>query len=351
MGGEGSGRKSASSKRKRTDSTSHVDYPDGSSQAAKASPQEIRDTLEHHNFLIDDSFSRKDHPEMIVGATKVIDGRRPSAIGPEELEDLISTLINEEFANEDTFIDLLWWRILGESRMVPSVELPREALGDDQWTSRSWREDFLLHNRNRQFRIGCLLPLATENESVKQLIASLPRLSIPKPDLAWGVTKFAFTKAEHNINETYPMFTHPSSKRYHVFLVVEFKSDDGSLGAAKNQASRTAGALMHGLRCLQDCSPHKAVVKGVDDRSWMYSLALDTHGAELFVNWVYVEDDGTPVYHMHSIAGYTMKDGSHLANLNKHIANIMEWGIGERLNRIKETLCAIDAANRMNETN
>lgn len=343
MGGKGSGRKPDSSKTPQTGTLSQpAASNDGSSRAAKADTKLIRTTLEEHNFLIEHRPTRRNHSKVIEEAKKVIDGKRGSAMGDDEQELLVNTLADEVLTNEDTFIDLLWWNLFngGNSgtRMVPKVEMRREDLEDDDWMSRAWRHDFLLHNRNRLFRSNCLPPLKIVNEAMRKLIESLPNLSVPKPDLLYGITKEGFTKEENRINNTYPMFTELSPDRYHAFFLVEFKSHKGDLEDAINQASRSAGALIHGLRCLDDLTPRKNIKKGIDTRTWLFTLAVDTHYARLFVNWAYIEDDGTPVYHMHKLAGYELDEGSRLAELKRHIGNVMDWGVGERKEMIKKML-------------
>ena len=336
MGGEGSGRKGGgANKRSRTESLSHAEHTDGSSQSSKPNAEDIRNALQQHNFFVDNRSARKDYPKVIKDAEKIIGSKRGSAMGDDEQEKNVRTIEDNELVNEDTFIDILWGKMFKETRMVRNEQVDFE---DDSWMSRAWELDFLHHLKNRPFRPGCLPVLRTDKAVEKQLIESLPKLSLPQPDLAYGILASAFTNEEHQINLTYPNFTDIAQSRYHAFFIVEFKSHNGSLPEATNQACRTASALVHGLRGLDAKTPSGSIKKGVDSRTWCFSLALNTSVARLFVNWAFVEDNGTVIYHMHKIATYTLDDGVDLAEMKKNIGNIMDWGVGERLERIKKML-------------
>ncbi len=341
MGGPGSGQKtdsSSKSKRPRTESLSHPEYADGSSQSAKPKPEDLRTTLRHHNHYINDNQARQNHSEMLEDAMEVIDGKRGSAMGDEEQEMIINTIDQAAFVNEDTFIDLLWWKLLGNTRMVPKVEIPRGSLEDGQWMSRYWCRDHLRHNRNRLFRQSCLPLLRTDDEFIKELIESLPKLNEPKPDLVYGLEYLAFTEVEQEVNDRYPMFTNLSPGAYHPFLIVEFKTPDGNIEDAINQASRSASAVIHGLRGLDEQTPRKSIKRGVDTRTWLFSLALDTKFAALFVNWALLRADGATIYHMHRLASYRLDEGGDVAELKTHLDNVMDWGVSERKEKIQEMM-------------
>ena len=317
---------------------SHPEHTDGSSHAAVATTQDVRNTLAEYNYLIDDERAQKDHGTVMKGAMKIIDGKRGSAMGDDEQKELVITIRDAARTNEDTFIDTLWWDFIKQTRMVPKFEMRREDMEDDDWMSWGWKKDFLAHNRNKLFRTGCLPILRTDSEVVRQLLESLPKLAVPKPDLIYGIRAQAFTAEEHQINLKYNMFTDLSQARYHPFFVIEFKTHNGSIEDAMNQASRTGAAIVNGLRGLDDQTPHKAIKRGVDTRTWCFSMTLDTSTARLFVNWAFLKNDGTPIYHMHSLASYRFDHGGDLAEMKRHIDNVMDWGLGDRLDMIRGIL-------------
>ena len=326
-------------KRSRTETSAEAEKSkDGSSKSVKPDYRQVRIALKFNNFLMENERARKENPKMIERAMEVIDGKRGSAMGDDEQDLLIVTLRKAAMANEATFIDELWNNLLAKERMVLKQGISRENAPDDAWMSQLWRKDFLLHNRDRLFLTGCLPKVMTDDPVLADLLENVPRLTVPKPDLAYGIDEDAFTTEEAWINGRYPLFSEISPRLFHTFFVVEFKSEDGSIEDAKNQASRSAGALISGLRNLDNLTPGGNIKKGADSRTWVFSMAISMQTAQLYVNWANVEHDGSVVYHMHFLTEYSLKVGSRLGEFKKHVDNILDWGIGERKENIQKIL-------------
>ena len=334
-------------KRPRTETSADVEKSkDGSSKSAKPDYRQVRTALKLNNFIMENERARKENPKMIERAMKVIDGKRGSAMGDDEQDLLVITLCKAAIANEATFIDELWNNLLAKERMVLKEGVSRDNIQDDSWMSKLWRKDFLLHNRDKLFLTGCLPKVATDDPVLADLLENIPRLTVPKPDLAYGIDEDAFTTKESWINARNPMFSEISPRLFHTFLVVEFKSEDGSIEDAKNHASRSAGALISGMRNLDNFTSSGSIKKGPDHRTFVFSLAVSIQTAQLYVNWANVGHGGSVVYHMHFLAEYSLKVGSRLGEFKKHIDNILDWGIGQRKEDVQEMLNDIYANSK-----
>lgn len=306
---------------------------------------EMSSAMKFNNYLINDRQALQNHPEIKEEAMKVIDGERESEMGDDAQKELIATTDGYMRSDMGAFLDALWWKLLKDTRMVPKCEVRGEGLQDKQWMPRSWDEDFLKYNRNERFRTPCLPVLKTESRILRDLIDNiLPPILTPKPNLVYGMSRFAFTEEEQALNDLYPMFTNLSRGAYHPFLVVEYRDHSGGLDDMRNKASIAAAVLIHGLRSLDDLRPCKCTKKGADIRTWLFSLNLQPIQGELFVDWAYLKDDGAAVYHMNKLAAYWLDVGSDLARMKKHADNVMDWGIGERKEKIQELLAEIRKA-------
>lgn len=297
---------------------------------------DIRNSLSYHRFLINDHIAQIEYCDFLQSAKELILGERGSETGPDAQEAMLSIRAANALQNEDTFIDNFWFALLHPARQVRDPN-------DDAWISQTWAKDHLGHHRNKPFKgAGLSLPLLKpETRILKELIALSAKIKNPQPDILYGIDKLAFTFDEHHINQRYAGETRLSDGQFHSFFVIEFKNSEGSMEDAKNQACRTGAAMVAATRRLYGTVAN-VDGKGADKRSFVFSLAITTTLAQMFVNWAAVDRAGQVTYHMHRLAGYELEDGLAISRLKHDVDNVLDWGTLKRVHlEIKPLLEAI----------
>lgn len=122
------------------------------------------------------------------------------------------------------------------------------------------------------------------------------------------------------------------------FFSIEFKGDgpsgDGSLWVATNQCLggsascvNIADRLNHQLR---ECNNEE--VKSID--SVAFSIAMNGTEARLYISWKHDEVN----YYMRSVKSFLLQEPEHYVTFRKYVRNIIDWGQGERLKQIRDSL-------------
>ena len=188
------------------------------------------------------------------------------------------------------------------------------------------------------------LPRATIPDG---LDVRIQRICQPKPDVAYGYKFEAFTPAQRitqgatvrgvNLSK----YSRPAKDLYWPFFVVEFKAPatGGNMYVAENQC---AGG---GTACLMASKTLQSLASEIDEplaltESVAYSIAIDGVVAYLHIHWY---DTKEQTYCLQRIRRYNLDLPKDIQNLQMHTRNIVDWGLGSRLEKIKAALDVIQA--------
>lgn len=195
---------------------------------------------------------------------------------------------------------------------------------------------FLRSNWNANFDRG-VLPLLDKpknDRTLNELLAKW-RIETPRPDIAYGLKKEAFTHDEQFINSSCAA-SQISQHLYHTFFLVEAKSVKNSLiDEAENQCCRS-GASMVNARRIFNAEAGEISSPGADLTSIAFSLALTPSFGNLFVHWAEVLDDDKTIFHMSFIVSYPLRMRSGIVDMKHDIDNILDWGTLRRKNELKQ---------------
>ncbi|WAO86968.1 Hypothetical protein NCS54_00426000 [Fusarium falciforme] len=170
---------------------------------------------------------------------------------------------------------------------------------------------------------------------------------LPKPDALFGYRKDnAFLQQEDLVGTISGEMTANSQGLRYPFLVVEFKGDGGHWVGARNQCmggSATCVKIAENLnRRLKQCTS-AATVDPID--SAVFSIAIRCTEARLFVSWS--QDDQN--YFMAEIDSFLLHRPKDYIEFYKYVHNIVDWGRGERLKRIRESLDLLQEEKRIQD--
>lgn len=87
---------------------------------------------------------------------------------------------------------------------------------------------------------------------------------------------------------------------HHPFLVVEEKSDAGSVATAEDQARRAGATLVNASRELQAAVGELPDLEGPDEDSFVFSCTTSPSGVQIWVHW-YEGPSTKQLFHMNLI--------------------------------------------------
>lgn len=291
----------------------------------------IRLVMRSNNLPIEDRDAIKRYPEVRKRAVQIIARTRNSPVKPEWQVNL--TEVRDQYAvrNETTWIIKFWHALVNPERNIKEKDEHGSYLEPEAWKSVAWKKSFLDDNWNADLRTGSVPTLHTDDLNIQELLASLPRVTNPRPDIAFGLTEEAFSEAENVVNNRYQMYSQVSQGIYHSFLIVETKSN-GTIEDAENQACRGGASLVCATRLmLRDSDPNGTTTKtGADLASIAFSIALVPTVAHIFCHWAEVKSADEVVYHMHMIEAFAVRNKESAFAFHSAINNILDWGTDER---------------------
>lgn len=168
----------------------------------------------------------------------------------------------------------------------------------------------------------------------------------PKPGVAYGYKLGAFSPAQNlTQNSTHngadlSRFSRLAKDLYWPFFVVEFKAPamGGNIYAAENQCAGGGSASLLACQTLHSIAS-KANNNSADPTDAVaYSAAIDGATARLFVHWY---DAGSDKYRLERFHHYDLNRPEDIQKLHLHTKNIVGWGVGSRLEKIKAALDVI----------
>ena len=309
---------------------------------------ETRKLLRINHLLIDDRKAFDRYPEMKVKCEELITGARHTGMTEEVQDQILNDLPYMMEVNEDTFIDLLWPALIRDVRHKKRSGANSTAEQGEALLLTAWKEDHLARVRNQMFDSNSIPAVDPgTDKTLEDLLLSLPKLEVPKPNYCFGLREEAFTPEERVLNNLLRQYTVLSKPLYHCFFAVEFKTLDGEWGQCQTQCCRTGAAMVHAreklLRLASPDNEHPLKDDHLRKEPCMaFTLAVNPVFSELNVHWA--EPSGTStIYHMHNLRGYFMNRGEQLKNLRHDVSCILDWGCVDRKTSIQETLSEIKA--------
>lgn len=222
------------------------------------------------------------------------------------------------------------------------IKLDRRVFDDEQqdYVDKSWQEYGIHGYQDRIFIQTCMKALIKDPSYDKKLHDPSKVMSIPKPDLSYGLYKSTFTIDERSIMENYVDQYQVCSGLVSVFFIVECKAYTNSIDNAELQATRGAAALLCAQRQIDLVAELTFDKDGVDQRSRVFSLSINPNHARLDLHWIRV-DCPKPLYYSHRIKTYNLEAEDKVKELRSDIYEIMEWGNTTHRNRVRETIAAL----------
>ncbi|KAM3441983.1 hypothetical protein MY4824_001397 [Beauveria thailandica] len=163
------------------------------------------------------------------------------------------------------------------------------------------------------------------------------KLSTPVPDILYGYFIEGLTEETQDLlTATLGDVSVVNTENMVLpFLVVEFKGDGGSMWSCVNQCLGGSAACVNVGRRLNT----KLVTKDQNPsfNSAVFSIAMNQEHANLYVSWR-PESDPRAEYYMQRIGLYATEDMRHHLILQRAVRKIIDWGMGPRLDEIRESL-------------
>jgi len=301
--------------------------------------QGVRLVMRANSIPFEDQAAIRHHPEIRKHAEEIIIKVRNSPVKPEWEDNIISTRDTYGVRNETTWIIKFWNALQNPERNIKEKDEHGSILEPEQWTSVAWKKSFLDDNWNADLRAGSVPILHTEDPNIQELLDSLPRITNPRPDIAFGLTSEAFSEDENVVNDRYQLYAQVSQGIYHSWLLVETKVS-GPIEDAENQCCRGGASLVCAARTMIcDADPDAVATSyGPDFESIAFSVALVPTCANIFCHWAEVRSDEKVVYHMHMIKTFALRDKEQIIGFQRAINNILDWGTNDRLMHMKAVL-------------
>ena len=291
--------------------------------------------MEKH-MLFQGSSAWDNYPDFKQHVRSVVHVTRPSGVKARSVKKLQEKSEFYKGANEDTILREILPLIIKPERRVYKIGNDVTEKDVEQWTVEDYWEDGLGVEVNRLFRKMDLLPNAYLDLGLaKQLAEALAKedgMKEPKPDCVYGIRPTRFPKPDGTLH------THPYleivRQIHQAFLIVEGKSEQGQISQAENQACRGAATLINAARMLLSELGVDDVV-GPDSRTYIYSVIQDAKIMEIYVHWAEV-GTGPVRYHMNRICSKSLNDDSALEVLRRALHNILDWGLVDRYEDLKQ---------------
>ncbi|KAI4216526.1 MAG: hypothetical protein LQ351_001015 [Letrouitia transgressa] len=177
------------------------------------------------------------------------------------------------------------------------------------------------------------------------LSVAIQTICEPKPDVAYGYALQGFTHSQQITQRStvnganLSKFSRLAKDLYWPFLLVEFKAPavGGNMYAAENQCAGGGSASLLACQTLLSMASQANDSTDLTD-SVAYSAAIDGAAANLLVHWY---DAGDETYCLERIHHYDLNRPEDIQKFQLHTKNIVDWGAGSRLKKIRAALDVI----------
>ena len=260
-------------------------------------------------------------------------GKRESTVKEHEVQTIRHTIEKNKLKNEATFFNWFWTTLVKDTRSVKFEGTRIERTFDADGVSGVWDTNFHTH------ALSNIKPVPPQYE---EMLSKCEKLSIPKPDLAYGFDRESFTKEEQETILPYADYFRVCPYLVGTFFIVECKGASRSIELAELQASRGAAAL---VRANHRLNQHAGVPETTEeepyDRNCVVSLCVATNCARMSIHWVETTNSGTDLYHCHMLKEYLYSDNQHIRDLRRDINNTLDWGVLQRRMQITNLIKAL----------
>ena len=303
--------------------------------ASSKDPIYVREYLKLNGIQLDneEGLATAKGGNIVKHAKNLISGERLSPRNKKMLNDFASKLKKHETKNETTFIHMMWWILVDKQRSVKADGYD-PAAGDHYVLRREWENDHLGYCLDQEFTRGYLPELDTKGElGLEKLLENQTGMSNPKPDIAYGLDATAFVDVGLIANTLHRDLAQISRGILYPFFLIEFKSYQGLLAEAVNQAQRGGAVLTNTMNLLKERAGISEHGEEFDLGSFAFSLAMNPYNATMYVHWreLRYEGDKTKIiHHTHSLEGYALNNSDSVDKLRIAVNNILDWGVGER---------------------
>ncbi|KAI4265210.1 MAG: hypothetical protein L6R38_009585 [Xanthoria sp. 2 TBL-2021] len=342
------------------------------------SVSEVRNMLMRNRMYVNDPEARKRGQILVKKAMEVIDERRISTMTGKEADKIRETLEFFSTKNEKTLLINLWGVLLKETRFskkkLPSGEeailSPEEEVEAGLWIEKAWRADDKLWTKwDATFLAETLPEIATTgNSALDELLAKVPRVGKPVPDICIGFDTSAFSTEVMAVLQEFGC-TVTTEQWISLFALVA-KGADESIDVASNQCSRSGAAMVKNIRDFfkatnawlsippptknsasrpdqsaqltqaEQSSQSQQAVPAVlyprpDMQSFAFSAALSPQQVILYVHWAEEIDEDTEIWHQTRLRDYSLYKTEDLEQLRCNLDNIFDWGISTRKRKVE----------------
>lgn len=224
---------------------------------------------------------------------------------------------------------------------------------EDVLVSREWFYDGITFTFNNEFR-RTLLPNGYDNDPdfepmLSKALSKGDGMKNPKPDYCYGIRMDKLDSSQPPdliLSNDIAYLTQVAPGMDHAFLIIEGKSNKGSVDEAENQAQRGGATLVNAGRELLGLTCNKAdlAAEGADIRTFVFSATMTPQCMNIYVHWAEVihtpraqaqtqSQAQTPhiIFHMTFLRGFHLRDKQNLPQLRAILHNILEWGCSDRL--------------------
>ena len=307
-----------------------------SGSGVSSQPQNVprfRNALDMNSIKPHQSAKADTFPEVIALGTDVVAAERQgTTMTVNSAKKAVKRHEIHSMNSEGGFlVNFLYTAIIKEKREV--IYDTREGAID-----KAWEDEYIIGVWDSPFISNALSGILGQN-ATKDKVTFDPTniMSIPKPDITYGLMRDAFTEPQLRVLDRYVDLYNVHPFAISAFLVVECKSYNKNIAYAEIQAQRAGAALVcaqrqinHLTNCLHD--------KGeMDLRSIVFSLCIDLNCAKLNVHFITIQKDGLR-YHHHNIKGYSFVQRNSFEDLRHDLWNIMDWGFGPHKEHVIRTL-------------
>ena len=346
----------------------------GTDTSEEMTVAETRTLLNRNRLFLFDNDAQERARKIIEAGNKIRERRRDSSMSEPILETLVQTIKKYANKGEKTFMFHLWKALLNDTRKVPDGELTVE---DDpkvsKWFEKAWDKDYIWGKWEADFASANCPRLEKTGEVVLDAImSSVPRITSPRPDLAYGFDFDAFDEAYHEILHQIKG-GRITGQQFCTFFAVEAKCGEQSLEAAENQCCRTGATMAKGRRDMARAllekkqllkelrgstvatpspsadpvaptsshvtpaqapssnpsveQPSTASTQPRPDKDTIcFTLAVCPQIAKMCIHFAETWPDGHSQWQMHRLRTYLLEERDHVQELHHDIDNILDWG-------------------------
>ena len=244
-----------------------------------------------------------------------------------------------------------------ESQLTEAIDVSTPA--DDQDAvaetinnlSKYFLTDGIITFLNQDFA-RTLLPRGDDKTTEKQLAKALeksPGMTNPRPDYVFGFSpkQFSLPFDTSSFSEVSALLDVVNGMNF-AYLIIEAKSDGGSLATAENQACRGGATLINAHRQLiaKTRVNGQGEKVGPDEKTFVFSCTMGPSTMVIWVHWAEVREEDTTIFHMNHLTGHYLGNTQSLLTLRQQLHNILDWGLEVRMSELKALQPGLHAFER-----